>query len=405
MPEDAFRAEKGAGAPAWYDSDSMSAETYDAVVVGAGVMGSAAAWHLARDGKRVLLLEQFEVGHNRGSSHGESRIFRIAHTGIAYARLAIQSKGFWRELERAAGEPLLRETGGLDFADDAEGYGTISAIARTLEAMRRPFEKYDWAHLSRRYPQWRMMEGVVAVFSPEDGVLNATRCVHALAAQAAAHGCELHEREPVLKILSHPDGAEIVTQKATYRASRLILTAGAWAKELLKQVGLVLPLTVTQEQTVYFRPKRNPESFRAGRLPVWIHYRKTALYGFPVLEKPGMKVAFHHEGPAIEVGEYTQTPRAEATIRLRAYLEKFMPDAAGESFEPETCLYTNTPDQDFIVDTAPGMPHIVVGSPCSGHGFKFAAGIGRALADLAERGASDLEIGHLRLARFQRRST
>ncbi|MGH8104062.1 MAG: N-methyl-L-tryptophan oxidase [bacterium] len=378
----------------------MSEGNYEVIVVGGGVMGSATAWHLARDGKRTLLLEQFEIAHNHGSSHGESRIFRVAYPKVWYTRLALQAKEHWRELEREAGEPLLRVTGGMDFADDEAGYADVNAVATSLASTRRPYESYDWARLARRYPQWRMMEGVVAVYSPESGALNPTRCVQVLAARAAAHGCEIHEQERVTQIIPRPDGVELTTDKGKYSAARLVLTAGAWAKELLSQIGLNLPLKVTQEQTVHFRPRANAESFAPGKFPVWIHYRKEAVYGFPVLGEQGVKVAFHKDGPTIDIEEYRQEPRACVRDRLRAYLERYLPDAAGEAFGELTCLYTNTPDEGFILDVAPGNPQIVVGSPCSGHGFKFAAGIGRALADLATKGTTDMEVGHLGIARF-----
>ena len=261
----------------------MSGGEYEIIIIGAGVMGGATAWHLARDGKRVLLLEQFEVGHTRGSSHGESRVFRLAYPNPAYTRLALQAKEQWRALEKDAGEPILRETGGIDFADEENGYGEVVTIAHTLESARRPFEKYDWARLARRYPQWRMLDNVVAVFSPEAGVLNPTQIVMALARRAAAHGCEVRDNEAATQITPSVNGVEVTTSRETYRAAKLVLTAGPWMKGLLDRLGISLPLKVTQEQTVYFKPKANAESFNPERFPLWVHHRKPEVYGFPVL--------------------------------------------------------------------------------------------------------------------------
>ena len=138
-----------------------------------------------------------------------------------------------------------------------------------------------------------------------------------------------------------------------------------------------------------------------GRFPIWIHHREQVVYGFPIVDAPGIKVAFHGSGLYVNVEEYTQTPRQEVTDRLQAYLERYLPEAAGDAFDPTTCLYTNTPDEDFIVDTAPNLPQVTIAAGFSGHGFKFAIAIGRAVADLIEQGGTELEIGHFGLDRFR----
>lgn len=383
----------------------MTINQFDTIVVGAGAMGSAAAYHLARDGQRVLLLEQFEIGHTRGSSHGESRIFRYAYPNAAYVRLATQSKPLWRELEADAGEQLLFDTGGLDVGEDQTGQVEVTAVAAALESAGCPWEQLDRAELARRFPQWRLSEETSAVYSPDAGVLNATRCVQVMAARAAAHGATVHDREPVRQIIPAASSVEVVTDKNHHRAGRLIVTAGPWSSRVLQDVGLQLPLRVSQEQTVYFRPRANPETFAPKRFTIWIHHREQPVYGFPILGAPGIKLGFHHDGLSIDVGDYTQEPRPEVTRRLRAYLDRYLPDAAGEPFDATTCLYTNTPDHDFVVDVAPGLPQIAIGAGFSGHGFKFAIGIGRALADLVEHGETDMEIGHLGLDRFQSAET
>jgi sarcosine oxidase len=375
-------------------------DSFDTIVLGAGAMGSAAAYHLARDGRHILLLEQFAIAHNRGSSHGESRIFRYAYSEPAYARLAIQSKPLWRALEADAGEPLLREIGGLDIGETAVGRKEVLAVAATLQATGSCWEQLERSALASRYPQWHLGDEAIAVYSPDTGVLNPTRCVQVMVGCAIAYGATVRDQEPAMQISPHDDGVEVTTTRDRYRAAHLIITCGAWTNRVLRDLGRELPLRVSQEQVVYFRPRANVASFMPDRFPIWIHHREETTYGFPILGAPGIKIGFHHDGFYLDVENYTQEPRPGVTERLRAYLEQYLPDAAGEPFDPSTCLYTNTPDENFIVDTLPGRPHIAIGAGFSGHGFKFAIAIGRALADLVERGETKVEVGHLGMGRL-----
>lgn len=379
----------------------MDTSDFDVVVIGAGAMGSAAAYYLARAGQRVLLLEQFAFGHARGSSHGESRIFRFAYLEPDYARLAMQSLPLWRELEAEAGEVLLHSTGGLDLADDAAGHAEVQQIARNLSELGCQSELLDAGQLARRFPQWRLSATAMGVYSPDAGVLHAGRSVATLQARARAHGAVLRDEEPALHVEPEPktDAVVVATARGRYRARRVVITAGAWAQGLLRPLGIELPLQVTQEQVVYFRPRARPESFAPPHFPIWIH-RNLWAYGLPAIEKPAIKVAFHHSGPVVDPATCGQAPRPEMTERLRAYLERHLPDAAGPPVEALTCLYTNTPDEDFIVDALPAFPSILLGSPCSGHGFKFAVGVGRALADLALAGRTEISIQRCGLSRF-----
>lgn len=370
---------------------------YDVIVIGAGAMGSAAAYHLAADGRRVLLLEQYEIGHGRGSSHGESRIFRFAYPEIDYARFAMQCKPMWRALEADAGEQLLRDTGGLDFADTPDGYAELDSVAASLAAAGGSFERLGAEALSRRFPQWRWSDGASGVVSPDAGVLDATRCVLAMTARAASRGANVREREPAREVRVNDGAVAVTTHTGVHRAKKLIVTAGAWVNRVTRQFGLELPVRVTQEQVVYFRPARNAAAFEAGAFPIWIHYRGAQhAFGFPIMGKPGAKIGFHHDERDVDPDGYTATPREDVTERLRAYVRRHVPDLDGDAFDATACLYTSTPDHNFIVDTVPGLPHVVVGSPCSGHGFKFAIGIGRALADLAMDGDTAMRIGHVR---------
>lgn len=373
----------------------------DVIVIGAGVIGSSTAYQLAKDGRKVLLLEKYEIAHARASSHGESRIFRFAYDNLAYARLAMQTLPMWRELEQEAGEQLLVSSGGLDLTDEEAKHPEVYAVAGTLAQVGAPFDFLDAAAMRARFPQWHLGDAAAAVYSPDAGILNATRCVATLVAQAAKHGAIVRDSEPVTEIRAEPSGVQVTTTQSRYQARQLVITGGAWANSLLAQVGMHLPLTVTQEQVTYFKPLRNAALFERGPFPIFIHWSSGDTgYGFPIVGKPGIKVGFHHDHYVIDPEQYDCQPRPGVAARHSNYVQRYLPDAAGESFDPTTCLYTSTPDNDFIVDFAPGLPNVVVSASCSGHGFKFGPGLGRAMADLLAHGATDMNIGHVRLREF-----
>jgi sarcosine oxidase len=382
----------------------LNASTYDAIVIGAGVMGSATAYHLAKDGRRVLLLEQFTLGHTRGSSHGRARIFRLTYTRPEYVELARAALPLWRALEVEAGEavyesPLRVPTGGFEFgAPDAPG---LEALHTTLTAMRVPFETLDRQTIAERYPQFDLPAGTIGLYQADTALLDADRCVAALVAVARRHGAEIREGAAVTRIAADGAGVEVATQREVFRAERLVVAAGSWAGALLRQVGLDLPLTVTKEQFAYFAV-RDRAAFEVGRFPIFIHHGDVpdGGYGFPTHGQPGVRVAWHHGGPPIAPEDESDLVDEEALAGLRAYVTRLLPGLTGEVLHAQTCRYTTTPDTDFILDRHPAHPQIVIASPCSGHGFKFAILIGRIAADLAQRGATDYPIGLFRVDRW-----
>jgi sarcosine oxidase len=378
---------------------------YDVIVVGGGVMGSATAYQLSKRGRHVLLLEQFAIGHERGSSHGHSRIFRLAYDAPDYVRLAQAALPLWRALEQESGADLLLQSGGLDYA--LPGTPAFEATCATLTGLGIAFEQLDRAAITRRFPQFHMPDDIRGIYQRDSGILDANRCVAALTAEARRHGADLHENEPARQLRAAGSGVEVRTDAASYAADRLVVTAGAWARPLLRQLGLDLPLTVTREQVAFFAPRNagggtaDPDQFAPGRFPIFIHHAAAApaAYGFPIFGLPGVKLAYHQGGPVIEPESEERAADAAITAALHNYLLRWIPDAAGELLFSQTCRYTNTPDEHFIIDRHPEHPQIVIGSPCSGHGFKFGVLIGAILADLAERGATEQPIGMFGLGR------
>ncbi|MEP7188011.1 MAG: N-methyl-L-tryptophan oxidase, partial [Roseiflexaceae bacterium] len=304
-----------------------------------------------------------------------------------------------------SGTELLLQTGGLDYA--LPGTPTFEATCATLAALGIEFEQLDRAAISQRFPQFQLPDQAVGIYQRDSGILDANKCVATLAAEARRHGADLHENEPARQLSTVGSGVEVRTDTATYAADRLVVTAGAWARSLLGQLGLDLPLTVTREQVAFFRPRNaddglnDPSQFEPDRFPIFIHHaaEDPSAYGFPIFGLPGVKVAFHQGGPVIAPERQERASDAAVNAALHDYLSQWIPGAAGELLFSQTCRYTNTPDEHFIIDRHPAHSQIVIGSPCSGHGFKFGVLIGAILADLAERGATEHPIGMFGLGR------
>lgn len=378
---------------------SVSDQIQDVVVIGGGVIGCAAAYELARAGRRITLVEQFAIGHALGSSHGPTRIIRLAYDGDDYVALARDAYDRWRELASLLDQELLIPTGGLDLgAPDAFA---LDGIRATFERTGVPFDLLDRAEIQRRFPQFALPEGTIGLYQPDYSLLAADRCVAALAGQARAHGAAIREHARVIRIESDGDGVTVVTSGGAIRAERAILAAGSWIGELLKSLGIHLPLQILKEQLAFFTAA-NPTDYVPGRLPLAIHrFPGTTSLGsfFPIYGHSGVKIMLDRIGPEVAADDSDRAIDQESLARLRSYALATMPGLTGEIVEAVSCRYALTPDEDFVLDLAPGDPRIVLAAACSGHGFKFAPTIGRILADLALDGTTGYDIARFRLDR------
>jgi sarcosine oxidase len=355
-------------------------EDLDAIIVGGGAMGTATARSLTERGRRVLLLEQFEIGHAKGSSGGPTRIFRLSYHHPDYVRMARLALAEWRDLEARAGERLLITTGGLDVG--AGGRRTASA----LEAGGEHLEYLKAEAVLERWPALRL-EPDAEIFLQEDGgVCMAERTVRAQSRLAAEGGATILQHTKVVRVTTPSDGVEVNTEGSTYRAPVAVVTAGPWAGGLLADAGLPVPLTPSFEQVTYFALD---EPSPLPTLIDWTVDRVQTPYVVPNPEEPGhFKVSVHKSGPAVNPDERSFDPDPDRVARVIDY--------TGARFAPhrptgatDTCLYANTPDEDFVLDR---RGPIVIGSPCSGHGFKFTPLIGRILADLATGKSPSIQL-------------
>lgn len=398
--------------------------TFDVVVAGLGAAGSAAAYHLARRGARVLGIDRFAPPHAMGSSHGRSRIIREAYfEHPLYVPLVRRAYAGWEELEATSGRRIYLRTGGL-MLGPADGE-VVGGARRSAIEHGLPYEELTAEEVRHRFPAWRLPEDTVGIFEPRAGMLDPEAAIEAHLELARRHGAELRFDEPLVAWRAAGDGVEVATSRATYRAARLVLAVGAWTPHLL--APLDLPLVVERNVVAWFdttgptgappalgsHPAAGDASLPASghtadlfapeRFPVFIHEFRPGIawYGFPDTGD-GVKAGIHHGGEATD----PETVRREATeqdvARIRALLRAHLPGADRPLREAAVCLYTNAPDDHFVLDRHPDHPAVIVASPCSGHGFKFAPAIGEVAAELALDGDTRFDLTPFRLERLLR---
>jgi sarcosine oxidase len=370
----------------------------DVVVVGLGAMGSAAVYALARRGLRVAGIERFEPGHDRGSSHGATRIIRLSYfEHPSYVPLVRRAYALWHEIERASARKLMHVTGIVE-AGPPDGVLVNGTLAASRQHDIR-HEVLDAPDLMRRFPAIHLPAGDVGVVQPDGGLLAAEPAILTLLQLAKEAGAKLHSGETVLAVEPRADGVHVITDRGTLDAGAAVITAGPWLNQLLP--NLPAPLRVTRQVIGWFEPS-DAALFEPGRFPVFmIESRHGIHYGFPIHGEPGVKVGRHfHREETVDPDTSDRTVSAADEALIRAGLAHALPAANGRLLKATTCLYTMTPDGDFIIDRVPGAPQIVVGSPCSGHGFKFAPVVGEILADLATKGVTGHDIARFSLSRF-----
>jgi sarcosine oxidase len=378
----------------------MITQRFDTIVVGVGGMGSAAVYHLAKRGQKVLGLERFDVPNDMGSSHGVTRIIRLAYyEHPSYVPLLQRAYTLWEELEKLVDEQLLYTTGSID-AGPPDGF-VFAGSLRSCQLHGLPHEVLTSADLSRRFPGYRLPSETMALLQPRGGFLLPERCIVAHVVAAQALGAEVHGREQVLEWSSGPAGVKIHTTRGDYEAERLIITAGAWAGQLIPALA---KFAVPERQVLaWFQPSR-PELFGRDRFPVFnLQVEEGRYYGFPIFGVPGFKVGrYHHWAEAVDPDRIDRDIHSRDEAVLREFTAKYMPDALGPILTLKVCMFTNSPDEHFILDRLPGDPNVVVGAGFSGHGFKFCSVVGEVLADIATTGNARLDIEILRLERLLR---
>ncbi len=372
---------------------------FDVIVAGIGGMGSATAYHLAKRGLKVLGLERFKIPHEMGSSHGITRIIRLAYyEHPSYLPLLRRAYELWRQLEQEAGEQLLFITGSLDGGP--EGSRVFEGSLKSCQQYDLPHEVLNGSEVNQRFPGYCLPPKTMAVWQPEGGFLTPERCIVAHVEQAQALGAEIHTGESVLdwQPLSK-SGVRVRTERGVYEADKLVITAGAW---LSKLVGPMADVAVPERQVLaWFQPLKQ-ELFMPDRFPVFnLLVEEGRYYGLPIHGVPGFKVGrYHHFNEMVDPDQLDRQCHERDEAMLRSFTERYFPQAAGPATSMRACMFTNTNDGHFILDQHPDYPQVIIGSPCSGHGFKFASVIGEIMADLAERSETRHDISMHRVKRL-----
>jgi sarcosine oxidase len=370
----------------------------DVAVVGVGAMGSMALWLLAARGASVVGFDRFEPGHDRGSSHGESRIIRTAYyEGPQYVPLVRDAFTLWRRLERESGTSLLTMTGALMIGRPDGGL-----VSGTLASVRRhglAYELLDADQMHARYPQHRLAPGELAVYEEAAGFLRPEEAIRAAVRRAESLGATVLRRMPVERVEAGAEGVRVRAGGRTYQAQHAVVSVGAWLGGFLPE--LQVPLTVERQVIAWF-PLHSPELFSPQRFPVFMHETETGRYryGVPTLDGTTVKVAVHHEGASTNPDVIDRTVHPEDVAPIKSFVRDWLCGVEPVAVRSQVCMYTNTPDAHFVVGPLPGMPAVTVLGGFSGHGFKFAPVLGDAAADLALQGRTDYPIDLFAPTRF-----
>lgn len=368
-----------------------SKNTWDVIVIGVGGMGSAAAYHLAARGCKVLALEQNNIPNDLGSSHGVNRIIRLAYAeGEKYVPMLRRAYRLWRDLELTFGERLLFITGGIDASPRAKGKGAHtpakgSLASKTLKSCRKyelEHQVFDPTELSARFPGFDLA-GMVAVYQPESGFVLSERSIIAHVSLALDLGAEIHARERVLNWQVTKKMVRVRTDRGFYRAAKLVITAGPWAAQVIEQLKAVVK---PERQVLLWVQPKKPELFKMGAFPIFYMQDENddKFYGFPIYGIPGFKIGkYNHLKEEVDPNTMDRECHARDEQILREAICKYFPEANGPTIAMKTCIFSNTEDEDFILDLHPKFPEVSIAAGFSGHGYKFCSVIGEIMADLA----------------------
>ena len=373
-------------------------QQYDAIVVGLGGMGSATLYQLAQRGKRVLGIEQFGIAHELGSSHGVTRIIRLAyHEHPSYVPLMRRAYELWHDLEAKTEEQILHITGSID-AGPPDGSNFKGSLL-SCEEHDLPHDVLTSAEVTKRFPGYRLPSETMAVFQGEGGFLLPERCISLFVEQAQTLGATVHTNERTLEWHPTTNGVSVRTERGEYEAETLVISAGAWASKLLPALSAA---AIPERQVLAWFEILRPEHFTPDVFPVFnLVVDEGQFYGFPEFGIPGFKLGkYHHLEENVDPDTIDREPNAQDESVLRDFTKKYFPGAAGATSSMKVCMFTNTPDEHFIIDCLPDSPQVVVAAGFSGHGFKFSSVVGEILSDLAIDGTTSHDIGMFRLARF-----
>ncbi len=378
-------------------------QAFDIAIVGAGIMGAAAACELCRAGARVALIDGSRLPNPRAASTDHSKVFRFAYPDALYARMAMDALALWRALEEETGARLLTPTGVLMIGRDESSSETETH--ETLRSLGLEVELLASDETAARFPQFNSAAFAYSVYDAGGGILHAERAVCALVELARSRGARVIEADRAVGINQSANGRVRVRLESgnEFECSRLLAATGPWSRDLIPL--LRNNLKTTRQEVVYFEPRPDrARGFEVGRFPIFIELQ-SGFYGFPVHRAGSMKIANHHKGEPVEMDSFEQEAGEGFIRRCRDFFSEFIPELADARVtETRVCVYNNTPDDDFIIDWHPEIEGVLIVTGFSGHGFKFGSLVGRISAELLLSGQSQYDTERFRLSRFDNRN-
>lgn len=375
-------------------------KTFDTIIIGAGSMGLAAGYYLAKEGQSVLLLDAFHPPHDKGAHHGETRLIRFAYgEGVKYVPFALRAKALWEQLEQNSEREIFKRLGVLNFAPAGDPY--MKNMLASAQQFNLPLEVISAEDAKKRWPGVHFPGNLDIYFEPTSGVLMTETILHTYFDLAKQHGAQINCNERVTAVDAMNDEVIVKTEKnKTYTAKNCIITVGAWAKTLLAQTGITLPLNPIRKTFAWY--EADESLYAEQNLPGFAYMNGSeGYYGFPSIDGAGLKIGRHDLGITIDPNDQP-IPFGEVKNDkedLDRFLQSFMPQVGPLKYG-KTCMYDMTPDEDFIIDKHPQYNHIAFAAGFSGHGFKFASAVGEALKDLVTIGETKVDLTPFKLNRF-----
>ena len=389
------------------DTQADSNQNFDIIVLGVGSMGAATCYQLAKQGHKVLGLEQFDIPHELGSHGGQSRLIRKAYFELPdYVPLLERAYQNWKELETKTGAQVYVKTGLVYFGKPSDAL--MKGVHESANKYKVEVNSMSVAETTKKYPQFILPANYERLEEPDAGFVTPERSILLFTEQALQNGAVIHTKEKVVEWKRSNGTLSVKTNKATYTCKKLVITAGPWAGKMIP--GFATNLKVTRQIIAWMNPKKR-EDFELGQFPCWILNDEAgpgSYYGFPILPvgkfggPVGLKLAYHFPGVVSDPDTINRITTAEDESKLIYALNKFIPNGYASTHVMKTCMYTNTPDENFVIDFLPGYDKdVAIATGFSGHGFKFASVVGEIMANLATKGSTNLPIGFLNAGRFK----
>lgn len=372
---------------------------YDVIVIGAGSMGMAAGYFLSKSGKSSLLLDSFNPPHDKGSHHGDTRIIRHAYgEGEEYVPLALKAQELWNDLEKATGKQLFLQTGVLNVGYEKTDF--IENIISSAKTHSLPLEILDSSEVNKRWPGINLPDNYIGCFEPTSGVLKCGECIGAYRELAEQHGATILTNSKVKELVVHDERVTVKTEDQTFSADALVVSAGAWSGNLLSALDLNLPLNPVRKTFAWFNASEDLYNYK--QFPAFaFETSQGQYYGFPSIDGAGLKVGRHDGGETINPDEAMRefSELEEDAADLKQFLHSYMPSTQQLKYG-KSCMYTLTPDEDFIIDLHPNYSNVAIASGFSGHGFKFSSVVGQILSELIILGKTEKNISYFSIDRF-----